>query len=209
MRLPGMGLGLVLGLLCLLGVQAQAEYTVLMVEKAPQPIISFLHKTSDYHQVFNPSWLPASAGTDGREGLFIRTQDCNATVGTCSGCNGNGSKASILTFSERFPNERTMLASYSYSQLINGAHYIVYQPAYVILNGSNPTQILQRPDQPLTSPTTPWEQGQPPELCNVAMVTFLEGARALGNDVFEVFYGGSDAVVGRAVVAVTLPPASE
>lgn len=79
-----------------------------------------------------------------------------------------------------------------------------YHPAFVILNGSNPEQILQRADAPFLLPSAPWEQGLPPYTCNVPRVLFLEAAVATENeDEFVVYYGGSDAVVGQAVIKVT------
>jgi predicted GH43/DUF377 family glycosyl hydrolase len=81
----------------------------------------------------------------------------------------------------------------------------VYHPGFVILNGSDPTQILQRSELPLLSPTRDWELGAAPAACNVPNVVFLEAVtRAPGQsgDVFDVYFGGSDAVVGTARVAV-------
>lgn len=39
-----------------------------------------------------------------------------------------------------------------------------YNVGFVILNGSNPTQILQRSDKPILSPELPWEIGSSPYL---------------------------------------------
>lgn len=46
--------------------------------------------------------------------------------------------------------------------------------------------IKQRSDQPLLSPEFAFEFGTPPYTCNVPNVIFLEAARPLGNDSFEV-----------------------
>ena len=82
--------------------------------------------------------------------------------------------------------------------------YHRYHPAFVILNGSNPEQILQRAEAPFLLPSFPWEQGIAPYTCNVARVVFLEAAVPTGNkDEFTVYFGGSDAVVGKAVIKVT------
>jgi predicted GH43/DUF377 family glycosyl hydrolase len=79
-----------------------------------------------------------------------------------------------------------------------------YHPAWLVLDGKNPGNILQRATAPVLYPTLPWEEGVPPELCNVARVVFLEAARPLGNDRFEVYFGGADTTVGRAVIAVSV-----
>jgi len=78
-----------------------------------------------------------------------------------------------------------------------------YHPAWLILDGKDPTIIKQRADKPLLSPTLSWELGKAPYTCNVENVIFLEAAHRAGRDVFRVFYGGSDAVIGSAVVTVT------
>eukprot|EP00048_Salpingoeca_helianthica_P017562 m.237841 g.237841 ORF g.237841 m.237841 type:complete len:359 (-) comp21437_c0_seq1:27-1103(-) len=78
-----------------------------------------------------------------------------------------------------------------------------YHPAYVILNGSNPSQILQRADTPFLLPATAWEQGVYPYSCNVARVVFVEAAIPLGGDRFRIFFGGSDAVIGSAIIRIT------
>lgn len=73
----------------------------------PHPVVSYVDGNADFAQVFNPSWIPASAGTGGKAGLIIRTQNCtgcgeNPSGGTknCCHCAGTGAKASILTFAE-------------------------------------------------------------------------------------------------------------
>lgn len=79
-----------------------------------------------------------------------------------------------------------------------------YQPAWVILNGSNLTQIIARAPEPLWSPQkTPWMEGKAPYTCNVANVAFLEAAHPTDKkDQFRVYFGGSDAVIGTAVVEI-------
>jgi predicted GH43/DUF377 family glycosyl hydrolase len=77
---------------------------------------------------------------------------------------------------------------------------------YVILNGTDPTQILQRAQTPLLSPTRIWETGTAPAECNVANVVFLEAAAPATDgtpNTFDVWFGGSDAVVGTARITVT------
>lgn len=82
-----------------------------------------------------------------------------------------------------------------------------YQPAWVIINGSDPTQIIARAPQPLWSPQKqPWMTGLAPWTCNVHNVAFLEAAHPTGNsDEFRVYFGGSDTVVGSAVVQIHTP----
>jgi predicted GH43/DUF377 family glycosyl hydrolase len=75
-----------------------------------------------------------------------------------------------------------------------------YHPGFVIINGSDPTQILQRSETPILSPTRDWEIGSYPAECNVANVVFLEAAAPVDGmiDTYDVWFGGSDAVVGTA-----------
>jgi predicted GH43/DUF377 family glycosyl hydrolase len=103
---------------------------------------------------------------------------------------------------------------------------LAYHASFAILNGSQPTQVLQRAEQPLLSPSLPWMRGWAPELCNVPNVVFVEAMAPLaadgratvqghrapdgpdslaqgGKDQFRIWFGGSDAVVGTAVVSVT------
>ena len=77
-----------------------------------------------------------------------------------------------------------------------------YHPAWLILDSANPGKIVTRASAPLLWPDLAWEQGIAPELCNVANVTFLEAARPLGQDRFQVYFGGSDSVVGTATVKI-------
>jgi predicted GH43/DUF377 family glycosyl hydrolase len=77
----------------------------------------------------------------------------------------------------------------------------------VILNGSDPSQILQRAQAPLLSPTRIWETGTAPAECNVQDVVFLEAAAPVMDgtpNTFDVWFGGSDAVVGTARISVTI-----
>lgn len=79
-----------------------------------------------------------------------------------------------------------------------------YHPGWVILDGTDPTVIKQRSEEPLLSPEFAFEFGTPPYTCNVPNVIFLEAARPLGNDTFEVYFGGADAAIGSAVVQVLI-----
>ena len=85
-----------------------------------------------------------------------------------------------------------------------------YQPAWVILNGSNLEQIIARAPEPLWSPQRePWMEGKTPYSCNVANVAFLEAAHPTEEkDTFRVYFGGADTVVGTALVQVTATGAS-
>ena len=80
-----------------------------------------------------------------------------------------------------------------------------YHPEYVILSGADPSVIVQRAAAPLLSPTRDWELGSAPAECNVACVVFLEAAAPVDGlvDTFDVWFGGSDAVIGTARVKVT------
>ena len=63
-----------------------------------QPILSW-PGTSSFGQVFNPAWVGGP-----KPGLLLRTQNCTARVGDCVRCSGNGSAASVLTFSAQQHN---------------------------------------------------------------------------------------------------------
>ena len=80
-----------------------------------------------------------------------------------------------------------------------------YHPGFVILNGADPTQILQRSSSSILSPTRDWEIGSYPAECNVPNVVFLEAAAPVDGmvDNFDVWFGGSDAVIGTARFSVT------
>ena len=101
-----------------------------------------------------------------------------------------------------------LLADGNYLFLHNSANSSAghcYHPGYVILSGADPSVILQRSEVPLLSPTRDWELGNAPAECNVQCVVFLEAAAPVEGQVnlFDVWFGGSDAVVGTARVEVT------
>lgn len=80
---------------------------------------------------------------------------------------------------------------------------LAYHPGWVVTNGTDPTQVLQRSEEPLLTPDEAWTIGAAPALCNVPSVVFLEAAHPTGNkDEFRVFFGGADTVIGTAVVSV-------
>jgi beta-1,2-mannosidase len=80
-----------------------------------------------------------------------------------------------------------------------------YNVGWLILDGQNPTKILQRCDEPLLSPELPWEIGMDLLTPNVV---FLEGlvpypdASAVNS--FLGFYGAADQVVGSVRIEVTI-----
>eukprot|EP01012_Entosiphon_sulcatum_P036209 TRINITY_DN460_c0_g1_i1.p1 TRINITY_DN460_c0_g1~~TRINITY_DN460_c0_g1_i1.p1 ORF type:complete len:339 (-),score=54.16 TRINITY_DN460_c0_g1_i1:21-1037(-) len=77
-----------------------------------------------------------------------------------------------------------------------------YHASWAILDGNDPTKVLARATEPLLSPDLAWERGVSPWTCNVANVVFLEAAAEVGKDTFRVYFGGSDAVIGTAVITV-------
>jgi len=80
-----------------------------------------------------------------------------------------------------------------------------YNPGWIIINGTNPTQILERSSEPLLSPREPWEVGLPPYLDLTPNVIFIEGMRAAAiRDQFVVYYGAADSVIGVAQVTVQI-----
>lgn len=82
-----------------------------------------------------------------------------------------------------------------------------YHPAFVILDGQNPGNILQRATEPLLTPDgLPWAMGVSPYTCNVDNVVFLEAAYSVGPDIFRVYFGGSDATIGTALFKVSISP---
>lgn len=78
------------------------NFEVKVLRRDSSPLLSFVDHTSEYQQIFNPTWVPASKGTKGKSGLLSRTQNCDSAVGASSPtwCGGAQDKASILTFSE-------------------------------------------------------------------------------------------------------------
>ena len=77
---------------------ALLEVSVRLVSFDSQPILSW-PGTSSFGQVFNPAWVSGP-----KPGLLLRTQNCTARVGDCVRCSGNGSAASVLTFSAQQHN---------------------------------------------------------------------------------------------------------
>jgi beta-1,2-mannosidase len=98
-----------------------------------------------------------------------------------------------------------LLSTGDYLFLHNSANTsLAYHVSWAILDGQDPTNVLARASQPLLSPTLPWQIGAPPALCNVPNVVFLEAAAPVPGqvDTFYVWFGGSDASVGTAIISV-------
>ncbi len=77
-----------------------------------------------------------------------------------------------------------------------------YNAGFLILDGKDPANILQRSEYPILTPQMAWEKGDKPFDGLVPNVVFIEGMKALGDDTFLVFYGAADSVLGTAVVKV-------
>ena len=74
-------------------------YHASLVRFDASPLLSYVDGSSAFQQAFNPSWVEPSAGTSGRAGLLVRSQNCSASVGgSCVGCAGTGAKASVMSF---------------------------------------------------------------------------------------------------------------
>lgn len=106
------------------------------------------------------------------------------------------------TLVESGPNP-LMLSTGDYLFLYNSEGNGAYHVGWVVLSGSDPSVVLARSSVPLLRPDFLWEQGVSPWTCNVGNVVFLQGiARTEKPDVFRVFFGGADAVVGTALIEV-------
>ena len=91
-----------------------------------------------------------------------------------------------------------------------------FQPGWVVLSGKDPSVVLARASVPILPYTLPWEAGVRPSWpCNRLRVSNLGGGHAVhgpnpmgGDDLFRVYFGGADAVVGSALISVKLAPLS-
>eukprot|EP00759_Apiculatamorpha_spiralis_P057405 PhF_6_TR8638/c0_g1_i2/m.13492/K20885/K20885; beta-1,2-mannobiose phosphorylase / 1,2-beta-oligomannan phosphorylase len=103
-------------------------------------------------------------------------------------------------------------------QLLSNGNYIFfhnswnstnncYHPTYAIINGTDPTKLIHRSSSPMLSPIFGWQLGTAPFECNVQCVVFLEAVAPVQGqvDTFDVWFGGSDAVIGTARVKVYVP----
>ena len=87
-----------------------------------------------------------------------------------------------------------------------------YHVGWAVLDAGDPSKVVHRSSSPLLSWTDrPWMVGNSSAyLCYTPTVVFCNAARRLalsagaGPDAFELFFGGADAVVGRARVHVIL-----
>ena len=69
-------------------------YSVQVESIEPTPVLSYVQRSSAFQQIFNPSYVVATPGSGGVEGIVARTQNCSASVGGgCVGCGGAGEKA--------------------------------------------------------------------------------------------------------------------
>lgn len=96
-----------------------------VILRPPHPVLSFIDNTTSYEQIMNPTWIEASAGTNGKKGLLARTQNCLSPVGPneeCVYCGGSADKASILTFAEQTNVLGNEFAFVDESKVVFGPH---------------------------------------------------------------------------------------
>jgi predicted GH43/DUF377 family glycosyl hydrolase len=88
-----------------------------------------------------------------------------------------------------------------------------YHVGFAILDGEDPTKVLQRSETPVLSWfDRKWMVGNSlapggvgnTDLCYTPTVVFCNAARSLGGDSFQLWFGGADAVVGTATVHVSV-----
>ena len=106
-----------------------AQYQVTVTQRSDAPLISFQGDAhypgnSPWPQNFNPSWVQASSGTGGVEGLIIRAQNCSFAPGICTNCNVDD-KHPIAPY---FPGSVLLFA-----QHLGGS---VFAPPYLIFSPS-------------------------------------------------------------------------
>jgi len=99
-------------------------YSAKLQSIGQDPVLSRHGGTSDFNFVFNPSWVEASEGTGGRQGLLVRLQNCSACA--CCGCQGTGAKASKLAFvpllSKDGPDDTPVFGRVSAESVVFGPH---------------------------------------------------------------------------------------
>ena len=106
-----------------------SRYNVAVTQRGEVPSISFegdahYPGSSPWPQNFNPTWVEASSGTAGVEGLIIRAQNCSFVPGVCINCNVDA-KHPIEPY---FPGSVLLFAQH----LGGGAYavpYLVFSPA--------------------------------------------------------------------------------
>lgn len=107
--------------------QSAPQWQVDVISRPSKPVLSFLDGNTAWPQSFNPSWVEASAGTAGKQGLLVRAQNCTGfTPGVCLSCNVNP-KNPISPNSSAFPGSVITFAE----QLQDGSFadpYVVFRP---------------------------------------------------------------------------------
>ena len=99
-----------------LAMATSSKYQVSLSHRDSEPTLSYLVKNNTvYRQVFNPTWVSPSEGTNHRKGLLARTQDCSWEKDKCIYCGGAASKASLLTLSEEVDGHFTPITKDSIS----------------------------------------------------------------------------------------------
>jgi len=81
-----------------------------------------------------------------------------------------------------------------------------YNIGFCILDGTDPTKIIQRSNVPILTPTLPWETGHSTTgLKLTPNVVFVQSMIPLSKkDTFLIFYGAADSVIGAAEISVTV-----
>jgi predicted GH43/DUF377 family glycosyl hydrolase len=102
-------------------------------------------------------------------------------------------------------SDGNLLFLYNAAEVYNDRKYHV---GFAILNGSDPSSVIQRSalDAPLFNYSDhQWQNGtSSTHLCNVPEVVFLTALAPHGDGrSFTVYFGGADAVVGSAVIEVS------
>lgn len=59
----------------------QAVFVVEVDAVDALPVLSSVDGTSTYQQIMNPTWVQPSKGTNFKEGILTRSQNCSADVG--------------------------------------------------------------------------------------------------------------------------------
>ena len=86
----------------------------------------------------------------------------------------------------------------------------MYSIGWAVLKASsdpeNPSlSVVERASKPILEwNATQWTLGKRPWPCKQPNIAFVEGAEALGDDSFRLFFGAADASEGTAIVRVML-----
>lgn len=103
-------------------------YQVEVQDLEDKPILAYRDGASDFRQVFNPSWVEASPGTRGQQGLLIRTQNCSLC--DCCGCNGMNGSTSVFAFVPLLGTDGAKDASLKFGRVT--ADSVVFEPVGVL-----------------------------------------------------------------------------